>query len=165
MLSMWLAWRNSGFSVSFWQMIFTRCLAGALNGNVAVVRAALGDITDDTNSTDGEPGIPLPHQSTHLMSGCGAAFAMYGLVWVVGSIVGNTIGGFLSHPVERMPHIFGSFTPLRNFPFLLPCLVTTGITLCGLVFAYVALKEVGAARSFIPGRLLITLPFLLFPVP
>src|SRR5690349_21676890 len=73
------------------------------------------------------------------------AFAMYGLVWVVGSIVGNSIGGFLSHPVERMPEVFGSFTLLARFPFLLPCLVTTGITLSGLAFAWFALREVSAS--------------------
>jgi hypothetical protein len=43
-------------------MILTRCLAGALNGNVAVVRAALGDITDDTNSTDGMPLLAAQSQ-------------------------------------------------------------------------------------------------------
>ncbi len=113
---------SSGFSATFWQMILTRCLSGALNGNVAVVRAAIGDLTDDSNSTD--------------------AFAMYGLVWVIGSIFGNTIGGFLSHPTERLPNVFGGFELLKEYPFLLPCLCTTCMTLCGLLFAWVALKEV-----------------------
>jgi hypothetical protein len=49
-------------------MIIVRCLSGALNGNVAVIKAAIGDITDETNSTD--------------------AFALYGLTWTVGAIVG-----------------------------------------------------------------------------
>jgi hypothetical protein len=64
-------------------MIAIRSFSGALNGNVAVclhqtrrtldlrlqvIKASLGDITDDSNSTE--------------------AFAMYGLTWTVGSIVG-----------------------------------------------------------------------------
>jgi MFS family permease len=58
----------SGLSKTFWFMIVVRCLSGALNGNVAVIKAAIGDITDETNSTD--------------------AFALYGLTWTVGAIVG-----------------------------------------------------------------------------
>lgn len=54
-------------------MIVVRCLSGALNGNVAVIKAAIGDITDETNSTD--------------------AFALYGLTWTVGSIVGYVLTG------------------------------------------------------------------------
>ncbi|KIR25451.1 hypothetical protein I307_06034 [Cryptococcus deuterogattii 99/473] len=57
-----------GLSSSFWMMILFRSLSGALNGNVAVVKAAIGDITDETNSTE--------------------AFAMYGLTWTVGSMIG-----------------------------------------------------------------------------
>ena len=49
-------------------MIFIRSISGALNGNVAVVKAAIGDITDESNSTE--------------------AFAMYGLTWTIGSIIG-----------------------------------------------------------------------------
>jgi hypothetical protein len=49
-------------------MILFRSLAGALNGNVAVVKAAIGDITDETNSTE--------------------AFALFGLTWTIGGIIG-----------------------------------------------------------------------------
>ncbi|EAL22609.1 hypothetical protein CNBB2410 [Cryptococcus deneoformans B-3501A] len=72
-----------GLASSFWMMILFRSLNGALNGNVAVVKAAIGDITDESNSTE--------------------AFAMYGLTWTVGSMIGNAMGGLLSHPFERFP--------------------------------------------------------------
>jgi hypothetical protein len=49
-------------------MILFRSLAGALNGNVAVVKAAIGDITDETNSAE--------------------AFALFGLTWTIGGIIG-----------------------------------------------------------------------------
>jgi hypothetical protein len=67
---------------------------------------------------------------------------MYGLVWTVGSIIGNTIGGTFSHPVERIPWLFGSSLLLKRYPFLLPCLITTGCTAAGLIFAWLFLKEV-----------------------
>jgi hypothetical protein len=67
---------------------------------------------------------------------------MYGLVWTVGSIVGNSIGGFFSHPVERIPWLFKSGGLLEHYPFLLPCLITTAFTLAGLLFAVLFLNEV-----------------------
>jgi hypothetical protein len=46
------------------------------------------------------------------------AFALYGLVWIVGSILGNAIGGYLSHPVERYPGIFARGGSLEEHPYL-----------------------------------------------
>ena len=104
-----------------------------------VVRASLGDITDDTNSTEGEIAPNMIHivPPPDLL----IAFAMYGLVWTVGSIIGNTIGGTFTHPVERMPWLFKSSSLLQQYPFLLPCLITTGFTVAGLLFALLFLKE------------------------
>jgi len=112
---------TSGLSTNFGMMIIVRCLSGALNGNVAVVRAALGDITDETNSTD--------------------AFALYGLTWTVGSILGNAIGGVLSHPYERFPRYFGAVELFRIHPYIFPCLVTAGITVVGIIFTSLYLRE------------------------
>ncbi|WVR05194.1 hypothetical protein IAU60_002206 [Kwoniella sp. DSM 27419] len=121
-----------GLATSFWMMIFFRCLSGALNGNVAVIRAAIGDITDETNSTE--------------------AFAMYGLTWTVGAILGNGLGGLLSHPYERFPDWFGSFETLRIHPYLLPCLVTAAGTVLGILFCVLFYRESLPALSPQPGR-------------
>nr|XP_019013583.1 uncharacterized protein I206_01653 [Kwoniella pini CBS 10737]OCF52364.1 hypothetical protein I206_01653 [Kwoniella pini CBS 10737] len=110
-----------GLSTSFWMMIVFRCLTGAVNGNVAVIRAAIGDVTDSSNSTE--------------------AFAMYGLTWTVGSIIGNALGGALSHPYERFPGWFGKVEIFRIHPYLLPCLVTAGTTLIGIIFCIVFYRE------------------------
>ncbi|WWC89979.1 uncharacterized protein L201_004909 [Kwoniella dendrophila CBS 6074] len=110
-----------GLANSFWMMIFFRCLSGALNGNVAVVRAAIGDVTDSSNSTE--------------------AFAMYGMTWTVGAIIGNALGGSLSHPYERFPEWFGSFEIFRIHPYLLPCLVTATTTTLGILFCLLFYKE------------------------
>ena len=58
-------------------MIIFRSLAGALNGNVAVVKAAIGDITDETNSTE--------------------AFALFGLTWTIGGII-----GYVASPISSL---------------------------------------------------------------
>ncbi|KAK8869738.1 hypothetical protein IAR55_000306 [Kwoniella newhampshirensis] len=110
-----------GLATSFWLMIFYRCLSGALNGNAAVIKAAIGDITDESNSTE--------------------AFAMYGLAWTVGAIIGNSLGGTLSHPYEQYPSLFGSFSMLETHPYLLPCLVAAGCTLAGFIFCSIFYQE------------------------
>lgn len=110
-----------GLANSFWTMIFFRSLSGALNGNVAVVKAAIGDITDESNSTE--------------------AFAMYGLTWTMGSMIGNAMGGLLSHPFERFPRWFGSVYLFQNYPYLLPCLVGAGLTVLGILFSLLFYRE------------------------
>jgi hypothetical protein len=42
-------------------MLLTRCMAGCLSGNVAVVKASLGEMTDSTNQGVGE--LPLSVRS------------------------------------------------------------------------------------------------------
>ncbi|ORX39926.1 major facilitator superfamily domain-containing protein [Kockovaella imperatae] len=110
-----------GLSTRFWMMIAARAISGALNGNVAVIKASLGDITDESNSTE--------------------AFALYGLTWTVGSMIGNSIGGTLSHPFERFPSVFGGFPIFKHFPYLFPCLVCTFMTLLGLLFGTFCYRE------------------------
>ncbi|WVO13940.1 hypothetical protein L204_101565 [Cryptococcus depauperatus] len=110
-----------GLARSLWTMILFRSLCGALNGNVAVIKAAIGDITDESNSTE--------------------AFAMYGLAWTVGSMVGNALGGVLSHPYERFPEWFGSLEMFKIYPYLLPCLVCTGLTVLGISCTVLYFKE------------------------
>lgn len=85
-----------GLSRSYAVMLLFRCIAGGLNGNVAVIKASLGDLTDETNSTE--------------------AFALYGMTWTLGSIFGNALGGALSHPAQR----FGWTGAVWSaYPFLL----------------------------------------------
>ncbi|CAE6364898.1 unnamed protein product [Rhizoctonia solani] len=101
-----------GTSKSFPMMIASRALSGALSGNVAVIKSALAEITDETNQ--------------------GAAFAYLPLCWSIGSLIAPALGGFLSHPAERYPSVF-DYELLRQYPFLLPCLVGSGLSTIGLV--------------------------------
>lgn len=45
--------------------------------------------------------------------------------------VGSIIGGLCEHPVKNYPALFGSSELLTKYPYLLPCLVSSSITLFG----------------------------------
>ncbi|KAF8607066.1 MFS general substrate transporter, partial [Ceratobasidium sp. AG-I] len=110
-----------GMSRSFTMMLISRALSGALNGNVAVIKSVLGEITDETNQ--------------------GAAFAYLPLCWSIGSLIAPALGGFLSHPSERYPSVFGSSLIFQRYPYLLPCLAGSVFSTIGLVAGFFFLEE------------------------
>ncbi|CAE6413789.1 unnamed protein product [Rhizoctonia solani] len=109
-----------GLSKSFTTMLISRALSGALNGNVAIIKSVLGEITDETNQ--------------------GAAFAYLPLCWSMGSLMAPALGGFLSHPAERYPSILG-YKLFRQYPYLLPCLVGSTFSAIGLIAGVLFLEE------------------------
>ncbi|KAF7967565.1 hypothetical protein HWV62_33761 [Athelia sp. TMB] len=42
-----------GLSKTFWALVVSRCLAGALNGNIGVMKSMMAEITDSTNIAQG----------------------------------------------------------------------------------------------------------------
>lgn len=110
-----------GLSGSFYQMLISRAMAGALSGNVAVVSSIMSEITDKTNQAQ--------------------AFPLTGAFWCVGAIIGPLIGGMLSHPAERYPEIFGGFDFLKDKPYFLPCFISSLATCFSIAIAYFFLEE------------------------
>ncbi|KIO21446.1 hypothetical protein M407DRAFT_15815 [Tulasnella calospora MUT 4182] len=110
-----------GLSKSFHQMLFSRAMAGALSGNVAVVSSIISEITDKTNQAQ--------------------AFPLTGAFWSIGAIIGPLIGGTLSHPAERYPAIFGSYDFLKDRPYFLPCFISSLFTCFSITIAYFLLEE------------------------
>ncbi|THU88040.1 MFS general substrate transporter [Dendrothele bispora CBS 962.96] len=113
-----------GLSKNLGMMIVTRCIAGAMNGNVAVVKSMLAEITDETNQA--------------------RAFALLPAAYAVGSTIGPLLGGYLSHPVERYPVFerMGFVTVfLSDYPFFLPCFVGSLCNLSAIIFGYFYLQE------------------------
>jgi hypothetical protein len=51
------------------------------------------------------------------------------------------MGGYLSHPYEQLPSLFGNVTLFKTYPYLLPCLVAAGMTLLGIVFCHIYYTE------------------------
>ncbi|KAF8509541.1 MFS general substrate transporter [Gautieria morchelliformis] len=109
-----------GLSKSFVAVLVTRCLAGALAGNVATIHAVLAEITD--------------------MSNVAVAFPVYGLCWPVGSIIGPLVGGTFSHPAAQFA-VFKKIPFFTVYPYFLPCLICGLIALGGAALGYFYLEE------------------------
>ncbi|KIM21199.1 hypothetical protein M408DRAFT_80865 [Serendipita vermifera MAFF 305830] len=110
-----------GLSHSLLTVIISRALAGALNGNIGVLKSAVGEIADETNLARAVSFIPL--------------------VWFFGSTIGPMLGGYTSHPAERFPRLFNSPFWASN-PYFLPCVVAAAFAFICSFIALVFLKEV-----------------------
>jgi len=57
------------------------------------------------------------------------------------------IGGTFYEPATRYPEIFGHIQILRDRPYLLPCAVSSFVTLCAIVAGYFLIEEVSFLES------------------
>ncbi|CAH1768179.1 13673_t:CDS:2 [Entrophospora sp. SA101] len=64
-----------------------------------------------------------------------------GNIGVAKSMLGPVIGGFLSHPADNFPKIFGNCPFLKSFPYFLPCFVASIVSFIGLIIGYFYLPE------------------------
>lgn len=96
-----------------------RFLAGVFNGNLAVARAYIGDVSS-------------PQELATRMGLIGAAFGL-------GFTFGPFIGGELSDPAARWS--FFQDTIFETHPYLLPCVVASLLSLFSLAVAYRSLPE------------------------
>ncbi|KAH9059721.1 MFS general substrate transporter [Lactarius vividus] len=105
-----------GLSRSFWALALSRCLQGAMRGHSGVMKSMIAELTDETNVARG--------------------FSMPPVAWSLGYVIGPLIGGSLSRPQDRWPHVF-SHPFWADYPYFLPCLVAASFT--GLSFVITAL--------------------------
>ncbi|EPQ29778.1 uncharacterized protein PFL1_02451 [Pseudozyma flocculosa PF-1] len=110
-----------GLSRSFAQMVLARSILGLMNGNIAVIKSMLAEITDDSNQA--------------------RAFALLPMCFAAGSVVGPTLGGWLAHPVETFPAVFGGSAFLETHPFWLPCAVAAFLNLLAILLGFLCLDE------------------------
>lgn len=96
-----------------------RFMAGVFNGNLAVARAYIGDVSS-------------PQELATRMGLIGAAFGL-------GFTFGPFIGGELSNPASRWD--FFQDTIFESHPYLLPCVVASLLSLFSLAVAYRSLPE------------------------
>ncbi|KAL1932654.1 hypothetical protein VTP01DRAFT_8332 [Rhizomucor pusillus] len=117
-----------GLSKSFYWALFCRSLCGLLNGNVGIMKSMVSELT-------------IEHDEEQRAR----AFSLLPLMFGLGSIIGPVLGGLLSNPVQNYPDIFGKGGFLTEFlteyPYFLPCFISSVITLCGLIFSYFFLEE------------------------
>lgn len=110
-----------GLSRTFGALVISRCLCGLLNGNIGVMKSAMGELTDPTNRAE--------------------AFALLPVVWAAGASFGPLLGGYLSRPADRFPDTVFAGQFWRDFPYFLPCLATGGFTAAALIVAAIWFKE------------------------
>ncbi|KAI6025166.1 hypothetical protein PISMIDRAFT_90617 [Pisolithus microcarpus 441] len=109
-----------GLSREFWALVASRCIAGALNGNVGVMKSIVGEITDTTNMA--------------------RAFALIPIVFFAGASLAPLFGGGLVKPHDRWPELFsGSFWV--QYPYFLPSLVSASFTAFTFLVTALFLKE------------------------
>jgi MFS family permease len=109
-----------GLSKRFVWAIMARMVGGLLNGNMGIAKSILADITDTSNR-------PF-------------AFSLLGLMWGLGMIAGPIIGGFFCDPVKNIPFFKASLF-LKEYPYFLPCFISSCISIFGFLMALVLLPE------------------------
>ncbi|XP_019447333.1 PREDICTED: protein ZINC INDUCED FACILITATOR 1-like [Lupinus angustifolius] len=102
-----------GLSTSFWMAIIMRFLLGSLCGVLGTIKAYVSEL----------------FREEHQAIGFSTVTAASGL----GIIIGPALGGYLAKPVEKYPHIFlkGSFWD--KFPYLLPCIIISGLAFAATI--------------------------------
>ncbi|PWN39921.1 MFS general substrate transporter [Ceraceosorus guamensis] len=116
-----------GLAKSFHAMILARAINGLMNGNIAVIKSVLGELTDDSNQA--------------------RAFTFLPLMFAIGSIIGPAIGGTLSDPASTFPDWFGRSQFLKRYPYWLPCGVAGLLNLFGLLVGFLFLQENSDERA------------------
>ena len=118
-----------GLSRTLAWAIVTRSLAGAVSGNVGVLRTTVAELVPEKELQ------PL-------------AFSLMPLVWGVGSILGPVLGGALAKPAQQYPKLFNPRHLFGTFPYLLPNLVSSVFFLVGIATGFLFLKESLPSRKY-----------------
>ncbi|KAJ6468353.1 member of major facilitator superfamily multidrug-resistance, DHA1 sub-family [Mycena sanguinolenta] len=116
-----------GLSRTFWGLVVSRSLNGALNGNIGVIKSIVAELTDSTNIAQ--------------------AYAIMPISWSTGSTLGPIIGGSLARPADLFPDIFGDNQFLRKYPYFLPCAVPATFTLVAWAVTFLFLEETAVGPS------------------
>ncbi|KAK7343000.1 hypothetical protein VNO80_25961 [Phaseolus coccineus] len=96
-----------GLSTSFWMAVIVRFLMGSLNCLLGPVKAYTTELFREE------------HQALGLSTVSAA--------WGIGLIIGPSLGGYLSQPVEKYPHIFPKDSFWDKFPYSLPNFVISAL--------------------------------------
>jgi len=97
-----------------------RFLSGLANGNAAIVKTYVGEITTKVSA--------------------GRAFGVLALGYGLASAAAPGVGGYLQRPAERWPRAFAG-TVFETYPYLLPMVVASALTFAGAVLGWVFLPE------------------------
>ncbi|KAK7213843.1 hypothetical protein V2G26_021021 [Clonostachys chloroleuca] len=129
-----------GFSTSIYFVFMFRFLAGALNGNVGVLRTMISEIIDDKR-----------YQSR--------AFLLLPMCFNVGVIIGPLLSGFLADPIHSLPSVFGPGSAIggidgvwwmARLPYALTNLLFSAILSMAALAIVLGLDETHPQRRHLP---------------
>lgn len=155
-----------GFSKTFWQALFFRCLGGVTNGNVGVLRTMISEIVREKKyrrsmisqfptlgKKDEAPECCSPNRDTPRL--ClfaklslnstvteSRAFLLLPMTFNIGVIIGPILGGVLADPAASYPDLFGKTRFFISFPYAMPNLVSAFFLLSASLTAWMCLEEV-----------------------
>ena len=109
-----------GLSGSLAMAVAARFLAGAGNGNIAVAKAYIGDISEDEEVA--------------------ARMGMLGAAFGLGFMIGPFVGGILSDPATGFGGPFDNQF-WADYPYLLPCIFSSAMSSVALLLAFFKLPE------------------------
>ncbi|KAI8893003.1 major facilitator superfamily domain-containing protein [Globomyces pollinis-pini] len=109
-----------GLSKSLSTAILSRFVCGLLNGNIGVAKSIVSEITDKSNRAH--------------------AFSLISLNIGIGMFLGPLLGGILANPADRYPFFQNSWLFVQ-YPYFLPCLVSSFISTLGFIGGYYFLPE------------------------
>ncbi|KAI0087355.1 hypothetical protein BDY19DRAFT_247311 [Irpex rosettiformis] len=104
-----------GTSTSIQQAMVIRLMQGVFAGAIGVARGAVTGITDTSNE--------------------GRAYAILGFCWGLGGVAGAIVGGTFESPAKKWPRVFSQISLFVQYPYLLPTLVASVVTLAGSVLS------------------------------
>ncbi|KAF2810769.1 MFS general substrate transporter [Mytilinidion resinicola] len=109
-----------GFSTSFWQMAFFRCLAGVFAGTIVTIRAMISE--NSTKKTQAQ------------------AFSWFAFSGYIGISLGPFIGGTLENPAEKFA-FFKNIQLFKDFPYALPTIAIASFGFVAAVISALFIKE------------------------
>lgn len=110
-----------GFSPSLSVAMVARFCNGLFSGIYPVGKTVVAELSDTRNQSSG--------------------FAVIGLSWGIGLLLGPALGGILSQPGEKYSWFVPHGSLLYHFPFALPCILLTSLSFFSLGLLYFSLPE------------------------
>ncbi|KAG6556366.1 hypothetical protein Mapa_002309 [Marchantia paleacea] len=110
-----------GLSQDFWMAFFARLLLGGFNGILGPVKAYASEICSDEHQ-------PL-------------GVSVVGTTLGLGMVVGPSLGGYLSQPALKYPDLFPPGSLFAVYPYLLPCVFCSAISVVALFITVLYLPE------------------------
>ncbi|PFH51070.1 hypothetical protein AMATHDRAFT_3337 [Amanita thiersii Skay4041] len=107
-----------GLSRTFYTLALSRCFTGLLDGNLAVSKSIMGDLTDPTN--------------------CAQGFALFPVIVAVGGVIGRA-----SFAIVRKAFTSKFWT---SYPYFLPCVSVAGFALVVFIITLAFFKECSPGR-------------------